>query len=130
MQDFAINSAMANFFTLEDAATLYVRAMDLWRHYASVLKLDYHEVRYEDLVSDTEPVVRELLEFLSVDWNEAVLDHSSQARRPEMINTPSYHQVAEPIYRHSRLRWPHYGDQLAGALEILTPDIDRFGYGE
>mgnify|MGYP002631918781 CR=1 FL=1 len=130
MQDFAITSAMANFFTVEDAAILYARAMDLWRHYASVLPLAYHSVRYEDLVSDTEPVVRALLEFLGVDWNAAVLDHSSQARRPEMINTPSYHQVAEPIYQRSRLRWPNYAGQLAGALEILTPDIERFGYAD
>jgi len=129
-QDFAITSAMANFFTVEEAAKLYVRAMNLWRHYESVLPLETHAIRYEDLVSETEPVVRALLEFLGVDWDDAVLDHSSQAQRPELINTPSYHQVAEPIYQRSRLRWPNYGDQLAGALEILKADIDRFGYGE
>lgn len=129
-QDFAINSAMANFFTVEDAATLYVRAMDLWRHYEAVLPLETHAIRYEDLVSETEPVVRSLLDFLGVDWNDAVLDHSSQAQRPELINTPSYHQVAEPIYQRSRLRWPSYGDHLAGALKILKADIERFGYGD
>ena len=128
MQDFAITPAMANFSTIEDAATFYARAMELWRHYVDVLPFDYHVMRYEDLVVDTEGEVRQLLAFLDLEWNDAVLDHASQARRPEHIATPSYHQVAEPIYQRSRLRWRNYEEQLAPALPILEPHIAEFGY--
>ena len=38
----------------------------------------YHEVRYEELVTDTEATLRKLLEFLGEPWDDAVLDYSSK----------------------------------------------------
>ena len=38
----------------------------------------YHEVRYEELVSDPEAALRELLDFLGEPWDEAVLDYDRQ----------------------------------------------------
>jgi hypothetical protein len=38
----------------------------------------YHEVRYEELVSDPEAALRELLDFLGEPWDEAVLEYDRQ----------------------------------------------------
>jgi Sulfotransferase family len=38
----------------------------------------YHEVRYEELVTDTEATLRKLLEFLGEPWDDAVLDYNSK----------------------------------------------------
>lgn len=38
----------------------------------------YIEVRYEDLVTDTEPTVRRLLDFLGEPWDDAVLAHEAR----------------------------------------------------
>jgi hypothetical protein len=35
----------------------------------------YHEVRYEELVTDPEATLRELLDFLGEPWDDAVLEH-------------------------------------------------------
>ena len=80
MQNFFINSAMANFYTLRDAAMLYAKTMRLWHTSTRTLPLQYRVVRYEDLVNDFEAQVRRLLGFLEVEWDPAVHNYAEHAR--------------------------------------------------
>jgi len=57
-----------------------------------------------------------------------LLDNGSAAESRGFIKTPSYSQVAEPIYRRAVERWRKYSRQLAPAIPILKPWIDHFGY--
>jgi hypothetical protein len=125
-----MSTAMANFFTLEDAANLYDKAMSLWLHYESVLPIKVHRVRYEDLTDDLEGTVRPLLDFLGLDWDERMREFTATAGARERIATPSYHQVSQPIYRSARYRWVRYGARLAPVARRLAPYIERFGYAE
>ena len=44
----------------------------------------YKEIRYEQLILDTEPVLREVCEFFELDWDDAILDyHQRSAERLE-----------------------------------------------
>lgn len=130
MQDFAINEAMASFFTLEDTVRAYVEVMSLWRRCAELLPLNYHRVRYEDLVADFQGEARSLLKFLEVGWNDAVLEYSEHAKKRGTINTPSYHQVTQPIYQHAKYRWKRYASQFEPHMEALAPFIEYFGYAD
>lgn len=130
MQSFAFNQAMANFYTLEDGAKLYDRVMDLWYHYRSMLPIPFHQYRYEDLVDNFEDTVRGILSFLDQPWHPDVMNFDSRARTRGYINTPSYSQVSQPIYRSSRFRWQRYREQMAGVLPLLEPWAKRFGYEE
>ncbi len=128
MHDFRLNGGTANFFSLQDAARLYRKVMDLWRQFVRVLPHPYHIVRYEDLIDDFEGETRRLLRFLDLPWNDAVLAHVEQAKRRRWISTPSYSQVTEPIYRRARYRWRRYADFLAPVMDVLKPHIEAFGY--
>lgn len=128
MQNFAMNNAMANFFTLEDTVALYVKAMALWRQYLRALPLNYHVVKYELLVDGFDSEIRRLLDFLGVGWHDDVRDYASRAVERGQINTPSYHQVAEPIYSHAKYRWQRYADRFAPLMDQLAPCIEYFGY--
>ena len=119
---------MANFYSLQDAATLYAKTMQLWRTTTHVLPLEYHMVRYEDLVSDFEPHVRGLLEFLGVGWDPAVNAYAERARSRGKIRSPSYHQVTEPIYQHARDRWKRYAREFQDVQDVLRPFVEEFGY--
>lgn len=130
MQNFAVNASMAHFFTIEDTAHLYAQVMGAWLHYAKLLPLHYHQIRYEDLIEDVPTESRHLLDFLGVPWDDAVLKHTDHARQRGAINTPSYHQVVQPIYQRSKYRWTRYEQQLAGVLPILEPFIEQFGYAQ
>ena len=128
MQSFAANVGMASFFSLEGAVRTYAKVMGLWQHYAQHLPLRYHRVRYEDLVADVPGVARALLAFLELDWDDKVLAHTAHAKQRETINTPSYHQVTQPIYRHAAYRWTRYAKEFDSLLPTLQPFISDFGY--
>lgn len=128
MQTFATNAAMANFFTLADTAHLYAQVMGAWLHYAELLPLHYHRIRYEDLIEDVPAESRKLLDFLGLPWDDAVLQHTEHARQRGAINTPSYHQVVQPIYQRAKYRWKRYEQQLADVFPVLQPFIEQFGY--
>jgi tetratricopeptide (TPR) repeat protein len=130
MQNFENNDAMANFHSLEAAATLYAKVMGLWRQYTDVLEPDFHAVRYEDLVDDFEGQVKGVLGFLGLEWDDSVLGYADHAKGRGHINTPSYAQVTQPIYGRARYRWRRYADHLAPALDTLAPFIEQFGYGQ
>lgn len=130
MQDFVLNEAMSSFLTLESTARVYHGVMQTWLDAVAKLPLDYHRIRYEDLVADFEGETRALLAFLGVGWDDRVLAHTEHAIKRGTIKTPSYHQVTQPIYQHAKYRWKRYARQFEPVLPMLQPYIDYFGYGE
>ena len=81
----------------------YQRIMDHWR---TVLREDSMiEVDYETLVDDRESVVRRVIEFCGLDWNDSCLSHEMNLRS---VKTPSLWQVRQPIYKTSVQRWKRF----------------------
>lgn len=128
MQNFRITSAMSSFLTLENAARFYDAAMTHWERAREVLPLDVHTVRYEDMVVDLEGELRPLIDFLGLEWDDALLNHQKTARERGYIRTPSYAQVTEKIYTRSSGRWESYRAHLEPILPILAPWVEKFGY--
>ena len=127
MQGFDLNEAMRHFLSLEETARYYAAVMQVGAESAERLGPRVHEVRYEDVVADTESAARRLLEFLGLPWQAMVLEFSVNSRG-KRINTPSYSQVAEPIYTRAKERWKRYESQLAPVLPILEAFVKRFDY--
>jgi len=55
------------------------------------------------------------------------LDHIGTARKTR-IDTPSYNQVIEPIYKRADGRWTKYADAFAPIMPTLEPWILKHGY--
>lgn len=130
MQKFGDNNVMSGFANLESIAELYSQVMNAWLEYAQRLPLCWQRIRYEDLVTNFEPETRSLLEFLGAGWSDTVLEHTQHAQQRGIINTPSYHQVTQPIYQHAKYRWKRYEKEFAPVIEVLQPFIEQFGYSE
>ena len=128
LQTFYETSANASFFTLEDSAHLYHRVFDLWRQYTDLLPLKVLQVKYEDLIADTEPTCRRILKFLDMPWHPDILAHERSARERPLIGTASYDQVTRPIYRAAQGRWRRYQTAMQPVLPALQPWINYFGY--
>ncbi len=129
MQLFEPNEAMIQLHTLEGAAEFYASVMGLWQHYAALLPLQVAAVRYEDLVTDFEGETRRLLDFLGLEWDEAMRDHAKRVRqRP--VSTPSYHQVMQPLYSRSIGRWHNYRFAFDKLMPTLQPFIQAWAYTE
>lgn len=129
MQNFRPNPAMDCFYTIETASLLYDKCMQLLSIYVTKLDLDVHYIRYEDLVSDFENQMRNTIKFLGHDWDENVLDFQRSALN-RRVATPSYTQVAQPLYTNSSYRHLNYFDQLTVANEITSHWQTYYNYKE
>lgn len=128
MQHFAINTAMSSFLSLPNTAATYAAVMGLWRDIVDALPLSAHTVRYEDVVDDLPGQAAALLSFLDLPWDPAVLDPGRTARGKSIVNTPSYHQVSQPIYRQAAYRWRRYDQHLTAITPTVAPFVALFGY--
>lgn len=128
MQAFDANVGMASFLELADAADFFDACLSLWSASRSALPLNVHVVAYEELVEDREAVLRQVLGFLGVEWDERLLDHRSTAAARGFIPNTSYDQVTEPLSTDPVFRWRRYAKQMAAVLPILLPWARRLGY--
>ncbi|MFP5330471.1 MAG: sulfotransferase family protein, partial [Alphaproteobacteria bacterium] len=117
-----------NFSDIEAAADYYDAMMNIWTAAREAMDLNVHTVVYEDLVHDPEPVLRPLVDFLGLEWDEGILEHRETARKRGTIATPSYDQVTEPVSTRAVGRWKRYREQLEPVLPILLPWAEKLGY--
>ena len=128
MQNFKLNDSMANFLNLYDTAKMYDLVMSLWKCYVKSFSVNYHLIKYENVVVNFNETIQNLLDFLEVDWSDDVLKFYKTANTRNLINTPSYDQVYKPIYKASTNRWIKYQDKIKPILPMLEPWIKEFNY--
>ena len=75
MQNFAVNRAMASMFKFDSVMNYYDKTMGLWKIFKSNIEFESYAVRYEDLIENMEGEVRELLQFLNLQWDEETLNY-------------------------------------------------------
>jgi hypothetical protein len=126
--NFKLNAGIANFVALDTAAELYDLSFRYFERVQELMPLPAHQVIYENVVADRDRELRNLFDFLELDWHDAVLDHQSTALSRGRIKTASYAQVVEPIYKRSAGRWQNYRKHLKPIIPVLKPWIDKFGY--
>lgn len=107
---------------LDTLGRYYVDYDRLMRHWQAVLPIEIFELQYEDLVSDTEGQIRQLLDYCGLDWEDACLAFDKTERG---VRTPSRWQVRQPIYQKSVARWRHYERQLEPLIGILAPVLNE-----
>jgi len=90
----------------------------------------YFELRYEELVSNPEPVLRKLFTFLERDWDESVLSFYEKDRN--LAGEASSEQVNQPIYQKSLGRWKReFTDQDKELVKNYCSDLlVELGYEE
>jgi tetratricopeptide (TPR) repeat protein len=92
----------------------------LQRHWQSVLPADrYMAVRYEDLTREPEPVMRRVLTFCDLEWDEACIHPEKQDR---FVSTPSLYRVRQPIDSRSVGKSEKYREFL-GEFEQLLDNV-------
>ncbi len=131
MQRFDFNVAMVRMAEINDAAKFYDECFSLWDLMVKEIAIKAHEIHYEDVVADFKPTVEGMLNFLGLEWTDAVMNYDETARNKKTrINTPSYHQVTEKIYTRASGRWLRYKKHLKDILPILKPYAIKYGYDE
>ena len=95
----------------------YVRLMD---HMDTVLPGQVLRVDYQDVVTDLEPQVRRLLDFIGVPFEQGCLDFHANERA---VRTASSEQVRQPIFRSGLDQWENYSPHLDPLRAALGPEL-------
>jgi len=93
----------------------YARLTEHWRNVLPSSCL--LEIDYEDLVAAPEPVIRRMIDFCGLEWDDACLRPEQNQR---VVKTASIWQARQPIYGTSVSRWRRYEPWL-GAFNNLLP---------
>jgi len=128
MQNFKLNPAMANMVDLDRIVEFYCIAMETFQICRSKYHLSVHEIRYEDLLENLGGETSRLLKFLGLDWEPQMENYQATALQRGRINTPSYSQVVQPIYKDAKYRWLNYEKYLRQYGIKVDPWINEFGY--
>jgi tetratricopeptide (TPR) repeat protein len=110
-------------YGLADIGRYYRDYVDLMAHFDRVMPGRIHRVFYESMIADTEGEVRRLLDYCSLDFEEACL-RFHENRRP--VRTPSAQQVRKPIFRDSLEQWRHYEPWLEPLKAALGRVLDAY----
>ena len=128
MQNFKLNAAMANMVDLNRIVDFYCIAMETFKICRANYNLNVHEIRYEDLINNFQKESEAVVQFLNLQWEPEMENYQDTALNRGRINTPSYSQVVQPIYKDAQYRWLNYRKYLEQYLEKVKPWILEFEY--
>jgi tetratricopeptide (TPR) repeat protein len=119
MRPFVSNQGLGrNRRQIVDTYKAYRQSMQVWRELIEPSRLI--EVDYEELVQNPEPMIRKIVQFCGLEWEDACLSPQEGDRR---VLTFSMWQVRQPVYTSSVERWRRYEPWLGifRELEDLAP---------
>jgi len=103
-------------YQLEHIGHYYNCYLDLMDHWQAVLPGKVLTVQYEDTVSDTEAVVRRMLDHVGVEFEGACLEFYKNKRA---VKTASSEQVRQPINRKGVGAWADVAGDIQPLFESL-----------
>jgi tetratricopeptide (TPR) repeat protein len=107
-------------FDLRNIGHFYGEYEKVMEHWRQSLPQSMIEIRYEDMISNTEEIVRKALDLLGLEWDEHCL---APHTNPCAVETASKWQVRQPIYNKSVGRWRHYEKHLTPLKEALPREL-------
>lgn len=97
-------------------AEAYLTKQALMAHWKASFPDKIYELHYEQLVSNPEQIVRELLAFIGLPWDPNCMQFFKNAGT---VRTISNDQVRKPIYTSSIARWKKYERHLGPLFAAL-----------
>lgn len=111
-QQFSRAASYAN--DLKNIAHYYEQQERLFAYWRERFPDTICSVNYEELVESPETVLRQILEFLGLEWDTGVLDFQ---KSHGLVKTYSIWQVREGLHRRSKNRWRNYETLLRSIFE-------------
>lgn len=90
---------------LENIAHYYLQHERLMKHWSTCFADNIFTVDYDELVRAPEPVLRGLLDYLGLEWDQRSLDFQQAGN---LVKTASVWQVREGLHADSSGRWRNY----------------------
>jgi hypothetical protein len=103
-------------YSFNRIANYYLEYISLMEHWDEVLPGKIHRVVYENMVSDTENEIINLIKFCGFEIEEDCFNFFKNKRA---VRTPSSEQVRQPIYTKGIGQWKNYDKYLKPLKDIV-----------
>jgi predicted Zn-dependent protease len=110
-------------YSLEEVGRYFRDYAQLLAHMDRVLPGKIYRIHYESMIGDTEGVVRRLLAYCGLQFEQSCLQFYENERA---VRTASAQQVRKPIYREGLDHWRHFEAQLDPLRAVLGPMVDSY----
>lgn len=107
-------------FDLQNIGLFYQQYRRIMNFWLSNLGISVFNIRYEELVKNPESIIRRMIQFLGVDWDDQCLMFHESDRS---VVTSSFQQVREPIYSRSVGRWKRYAPHIQPLIKTIQKDV-------
>lgn len=104
-------------FNLTTLGKYYLAYQKLMQHWNNILPGKIFELDYENLVTQQETTIREMFDYLNINWHENCIAHHKNSRVPD---TASHWQACQPTYDTSIQRWRNYQPYITDLLNELN----------
>ena len=121
MTAFKMNEGMVNFENIQTTAYFYNECFELLFKYFNYYEVNYHTVKYENVITNFKNEISNLLKFLNLNYQENINNFQDTAKLRKKINTPSYDQVTQPLYSSSINRYKNFEE-----IKNIKVDIKRW----
>jgi len=117
----AFGSGLKFTYDLNSMGRAWQSYSKLMQHWHDVLPMNMYDVHYENLVSEPEPYMQTIREFLELADEDATANSDSQAAATEdHISTASFWQARQPISTSSVEAWKRFDAYLDPLREGLA----------
>ena len=124
---FKMNDGMVNFENIYTTSFFYNECFEMLFKYFSFYEIQYHQVKYENIISDFKNEISKLIKFLNLNFEDNIYNYQKTAKQRDKINTPSYDQVVQPLYTSSINRYKNF-DEIKKIEGDIRQWINKFSY--
>jgi hypothetical protein len=100
-----------------ELAEYYLIYKDLMKYWNKLYSGFIHNIRYEDLIINTNNEVKELISFCGLEWENKCLEYY---KNDNPIKTVSFNQANKPIYKSSIKKYELYEKNLSRLFSKLN----------
>jgi len=103
-------------YNIEEITEYYILYNDLMKHWSNIFPNFFYDVEYENIISNPEKSIKNLLKACDLKWNDKCLKFYKN-KRP--IKTASDVQVRRKIYKTSLNSWKNFENSLLKSIQKL-----------
>ena len=123
---------MGRYDTILEAVNRWINSIELAQSFGSKIKENYMEIRYEELVTNTESEIQRICDFLNIQYDSAMLDHTKQVGKLGDTDKSHHSNLSKPISSESIGKWKSNlseSDQES-ITKLLHKHLNRLGYAD
>ena len=123
---------MERYDTILEAANRWINSIESAQSFGSKIKENYIEIRYEELVTKPEEVIKDTCDFLDIDYDSKMLDHTKQVKKLGDTDKEHHSNLSKPISSDSVGKWRNNlseSDQES-ITKLLHKHLERLGYAD